>query len=1054
MLYIFDPDENLIALLKPDFTRSHGPTTTSRAFLMAEFPAEFDREPTFGCPYWDAVHHEILNGENTFKFTVPAGESDAAHVQPGNLVAFKDLDAAWQFFEIKRMVDLHGDGLTRTAYCEHILYELIDDIVTDKRPSAGATAALTGMLESTRWNVGIVDDLGTASTTAYYESALSAVQKVANAWKGELNWRCVITGGVITRYVDLLAMRGTDTGKQFIYGKDILELEREEDSTPVNTALYGRGKGVETESGEGYGRRLTFADIVWTTAGGDPVDKPAGQEWVGDPTALAQWGRPGGRHRFDIFTDEDETDPSVLLQKTWDALQDQLTPRVTYRGKVIALETLTGYSHEAVRLGDLTRAIDRYFRPELVVSARVIEMERDLLAPENTEIVLGSFAPTIVEATINTARRVDDLANKPYNTKWLDGVIDVLQNAIENSQAYIFETPQGTLHLNAPTYDQATEAMLLGGGRFVIANQKDGNGGWNWRTFGDGAGFTADLLNAGRVRAEFVQIGSLTEFEAGYNPVDNHLYFQYSIDGVSWHDTFNSATDLYMRQKVGDNGTWSEAARIAAVDGVNGADGVDGTPIIWKGDYASPPVNPQNGWAYRNTTDKKSYVYQDNTWYQMTIDGIDGINGANGSNGLSIIWKGDLTTPPLNPITNWAYRDTNNGQVYIYNGNAWELMVADGSDGIDGAPGADGMSVFITYNDNATNNPPATPTGDGTTNGWHTTPTFRTNWMSQKVAASAVEGTWGSPILISGGRKFTAQPVPPYDIGDLWLVSGANTKICIVARDSGAFVAADWQDTAAAKFDSPGYVVSTPEGIKVFDASNALRVLLGSWLKDTIRKYGLKIIGGEIYSSTVRSGAEDATTYIQFVPPNKLQVVYQGVVRLEISADLGSQITFKGNSGQETGYIYTTDSIFHIFPCGTGEELRVGGNLNVLGDMSCTGSKPAQQVTENYGLRYMYATEAPELVYYDRGVANLINGEVTVYFDPIYLECIEPDTDLTPWQIWVQAYGDPDVYVSEVGADCFRIKERNGGTSNNKVVWKHEAIRKGYVGIRLMEVTE
>jgi hypothetical protein len=97
-------------------------------------------------------------------------------------------------------------------------------------------------------------------------------------------------------------MRGTVTGKQFVYGKDILELEREEDSTPVNTALYGRGKGVETESGEGYGRRLTFDDVVWTTAAGDPVDKPAGQEWVGDPAALARWGRPGGRHRFDVFT--------------------------------------------------------------------------------------------------------------------------------------------------------------------------------------------------------------------------------------------------------------------------------------------------------------------------------------------------------------------------------------------------------------------------------------------------------------------------------------------------------------------------------------------------------------------------------------------------------------------------------------------------------------------------------------------------------------------------------------------------------------------------------
>jgi phage minor structural protein len=457
--------------------------------------------------FFDAVHYEVLNGENTFEFTVPAGNE---YVVEGNLVAFRDLDSYWQVFEIKRLVDVHGDGLTRTAYCEHIFYELLDDIVIDKRPSADATAALAGMLDGTRWQVGIVDDLGASSTSAYYESALSAVQKVANAWKGELNWRCVISGGTITRYVDLKAMRGIDTGKQFAYSKDILNIEREVDTSGIVTALYGRGKGVELDSGS-YGRRLTFADVI-------AADKPAGQEWIGDVDALSRWGR-NGRHRFDIFVDEEETDPEVLLQKTRDELARRKVPRVTYRLDVVSLEQLTGYEHEAVRLGDLVRVIDREFEPELVVSARVIEIERDILDPANTKVVLGSFAPTIVEATINTARRVNDMANRPFNTKWLDGKINVLQNAIENTQSYVFQTGEdGILILDAPTYEQATKAMKLGGGIFAIANQKDGQGGWNWRTFGDGSGFTADLITAGMIDAGLIQIGPQTTFAPGYDP--------------------------------------------------------------------------------------------------------------------------------------------------------------------------------------------------------------------------------------------------------------------------------------------------------------------------------------------------------------------------------------------------------------------------------------------------------------------------------------------------------------------------------------------------------
>ena len=322
--------------------------------------------------------------------------------------------------------------------------------------------------------------------------------------------------------------------------------------------------------------------------------------------------------------------------------------------------------------------------------------------------------------------------------------------------------------------------------------------------------------------------------------------------------------------------------------GADGVSGKDGTSIIWKGEAAQHPANPQDGWAYRNTTDRKSYVYQDGAWYQMTIDGADGQPGKDGergpqgipgedgapgkdgqdgktlytwiryaddaqgtgisndptgkkyigfaynkesfaesndpadyqwsdirgedgvpgakgedgktyytwiaysdnpdgsgmyqqpregtkyigiavnketategtdpseytwslfkgADGLSIDWKGDLADPPDNPQKNWVYRDTDNGRVYIYNGTAWALMVVDGSDGTDGANGTDGLSVYITYHDGTAQ--PAPPTGDGTTGGWHTDATTTAIWMSQKVSASATDGTWGTPIKIKG----------------------------------------------------------------------------------------------------------------------------------------------------------------------------------------------------------------------------------------------------------------------------------------------------------------
>lgn len=71
-----------------------------------------------------------------------------------------------------------------------------------------------------------------------------------------------------------------------------------------------------------------------------------------------------------------------------------------------------------------------------------------------------------------------------------------------------------------------------------------------------------------------------------------------------------------------------------------------------------------------------------------------------------------------------------------------------GADGKDGTNGTNGLSVWITYHDGTTI--PATPTGNGTLNGWHTDLTASVVWMSQKVAASATAGAWGVPIRILG----------------------------------------------------------------------------------------------------------------------------------------------------------------------------------------------------------------------------------------------------------------------------------------------------------------
>ena len=76
------------------------------------------------------------------------------------------------------------------------------------------------------------------------------------------------------------------------------------------------------------------------------------------------------------------------------------------------------------------------------------------------------------------------------------------------------------------------------------------------------------------------------------------------------------------------------------------------------------------------------------------------------------------------------------------------IELTPGPAGEPGKDGTNGLSVWLTYHDGT--DTPATPTGDGTANGWHTDLTSAVVWMSQKVSASATAGTWGTPVRILG----------------------------------------------------------------------------------------------------------------------------------------------------------------------------------------------------------------------------------------------------------------------------------------------------------------
>ena len=339
------------------------------------------------CPFYNPVHDEKINLENIFTFEIPSDHPDSQYVVEGNLVAFQDLDNAWQVFEIKQTIDIDDTITTKQVFCEHAYYELLGDIV----PSGGSIAimprdAIVFALVYSRWEIGnVVMPYFAQSVVFSYQTALECLQQVAKTWKGELQFRIIFSGNqIVHRYVDLMAQRGSNKGKQFAFGKDLEKVEREVDYSVLHTAIYGLGAMTSA------GARLTFASIN------------GGIAYVTDSTALALYGLAGGtKNRFGIFDDSQEIDPAVLLTKTRDALNIAKVPIVKYTFQVVLLEQISpDYAHEVIRIGDTVTVVDDNFIPVLQLSARVINIKWNLLEYSKTVITLGNFVKDLADVQV------------------------------------------------------------------------------------------------------------------------------------------------------------------------------------------------------------------------------------------------------------------------------------------------------------------------------------------------------------------------------------------------------------------------------------------------------------------------------------------------------------------------------------------------------------------------------------------------------------------------------------------------------------------------------
>ena len=450
----------------------------------------------------EGIQNEEINKIQTIECTVVYSEL----IEKASYIGHKD-------YSDNRIFHLYKiDHVTKTSTTDvkivgvHTFFDDMesDGYVKDFRPTnRELVGVLTTILDGSRWQLGTINIQRRYTGNFYYVTRKEAISKLIEATQIEIKPRLEFSRGKISgRYLDVFTRLGARNGKVFVHGRDLLTVSEKKSQGAIYTAVVGRGKGEETDTG-GYGRRISFKDVEWRRTSGQPVDKPVGQEYVEIPAMTKLYGfEKGTKPRIKIVEFQDETDKEKLLRLSYEWLEKNSRMQVEYSAKVLNVGNL--------ELGDTVGI----FNPKLGIKyeTRVFKVKRNLVNNKLTEFGIGDKVNTSpFSRTIELAKEMKNFQDD--TVYWLDKIRERLSDKLINEDGYNYDlkadneykVPAGYYSFDKPIDQNPTKVVYMGAGKIAIADSKKPTGEWNWRTFLDGRGATLDLINTGVLRAGRIQ---------------------------------------------------------------------------------------------------------------------------------------------------------------------------------------------------------------------------------------------------------------------------------------------------------------------------------------------------------------------------------------------------------------------------------------------------------------------------------------------------------------------------------------------------------------------
>ena len=462
----------------------------------------FDLDPEQTCELRSV---EEVNGEHSLTVTT------RQRLEKTDRILAKDGMGHWHEWVVTGIDQTHD---WTTFYCVWSLQYDLSQTFVDNMYGCGVvpghasvphpvTDGLTIALSSTtRWDIGTVTVTTQASASFYRMSGWEGLQRILERWGGELSATIDVgLSGVTGRHVDLLQHVGSSTpSRRFDYGGDVAGIKRTVADEVWPCRIVPLGASQETEAG-GYTRR---PDISSVNGGVMWLQNDAMVDLVKVPDGQGGWEYPTAIVRNDTYEE-----PADVKAWALDNLTELTTPRVSYSVDVVQT-TQAGKGPLGVALGDEVVVVDRDFLQEgLRISARVVKVEENLLDRSDIKLTIGNAMETLSGQFGDLSRQVEALGEQVSNASsfqssaaYVSALIGRLNDEANATGGYTYITEgQGTRTYDVAVSDplvgaEASKVVEIKGGTIRIADTKDGQGNWQWKTL-----ITSGVVNSELIRA-------------------------------------------------------------------------------------------------------------------------------------------------------------------------------------------------------------------------------------------------------------------------------------------------------------------------------------------------------------------------------------------------------------------------------------------------------------------------------------------------------------------------------------------------------------------------